>query len=34
LSFNVIHNANRYKFKDGKVTHLNADHTPLIKCKK
>ena len=34
LSFNVIHNANRYKFKDGKVTHLNADNTPLIKCKK
>jgi hypothetical protein len=34
LSFNVIYNGNRYKFKDGKVTHLNADHTPLIKCKK
>ena len=34
LSFNVIYNANRYKFKDGKVTHLNADNTPLIKCKK
>jgi len=34
LSFNVTHNANRYKFKDGKVTHLNADATPLIKCKK
>ena len=34
LSFNVIYNENRYKFKDGKVTHLNADDTPLIKCKK
>jgi hypothetical protein len=34
LSFNVIYNGNRYKFKDGKVTHLIADDTPLIKCKK
>ena len=34
LSFNVIYNANRYKFKDGKVTHLIADDTPLVKCKK
>ena len=34
LSFNVIYNENRYKFKDGKVTHLNADDTPLIRCKK
>jgi hypothetical protein len=34
LSFNVIYNANRYKFRDGKVTHLNADNTPLVRCKK
>jgi len=33
LSFNVIHNANRYKFKDGKVTHLNADNTPVVRCR-
>ena len=33
LSFNVIHNANRYKFKDGKVTHLNADDTPVVRCR-
>ena len=33
LSFNVIYNANRYKFKDGKVTHLIADDTPLVRCR-
>ena|SRR5882757_6545848 len=33
LSFNVIYNANRYKFKDGKVTHLNADNTPVVRCR-
>jgi hypothetical protein len=34
LSFNVIYNGNRYKFRDGKVTHLIADDTPLVRCKK
>ena len=34
LSFNVIYNENRYKFRDGKVTHLIADDTPLVRCKK
>ena len=33
LRFNVKYNPNRYKFKDGKVTHLNADDTPLIRCR-
>ena len=33
LSFNVIYNGNRYKFKDGKVTHLIADDTPLVRCR-
>ena len=33
LSFNVIYNANRYKFRDGKVTHLNADNTPVVRCR-
>jgi hypothetical protein len=33
LSFNVIYNGNRYKFRDGKVTHLIADDTPLVRCR-
>jgi hypothetical protein len=34
LRFNVKYNPNRYKFKDGKVTHLIADGTPLVRCRK
>ena len=32
LRFKVTYNPNRYKFKDGKVTHLTADASPVFKC--
>jgi hypothetical protein len=32
LRFRVTYSPNLYKFKDGKVTHLIPDNTPIVRC--